>query len=94
MVLELVMHSISRRNALYGLTLLVPSFQFGATSRSNAAEKAPVAIKGYDPVAYFTDGKAGTVESVSLNELHGLRISINGHDGEWLVSTIKFTQQA
>jgi hypothetical protein len=57
MVLELVMHSISRRNALYGLTLLVPSFQFGATSRSNAAEKAPVAIKGYDPVAYFTDGK-------------------------------------
>ena len=25
--------------------------------RSNAAEKAPLAIKGYDPVAYFTDGK-------------------------------------
>ncbi len=42
----------------------------------------------------LTDGKAGTVESVSLDELHGLRISINGHDGEWPVSTIKFTQQA
>jgi hypothetical protein len=51
------MHSISRRNALYGLTLLVPSFQFGATSRSIAAERTPLAIRGYDPVAYFTDGK-------------------------------------
>ena len=30
----------------------------------------------------LTDGKAGTVESVSLDELHGLRIAINGHDGK------------
>ena len=40
----------------------------------------------------LTDGKAGTVESVSLDELHGLRISINGHEGKWPVSTIKFAQ--
>jgi hypothetical protein len=40
----------------------------------------------------LTDGKAGTVESVSLDELHGLRISINGHDGKWPVSSIKFAQ--
>ena len=40
----------------------------------------------------LTDGKAGTVESVSLDEMHGLRISINGHDGKWPVSTIKFAQ--
>ena len=40
----------------------------------------------------LTDGKAGTVEGVSLDELHGLRISINGHDGKWPVSTIKFAQ--
>ncbi len=38
------------------------------------------------------DGKAGTVEGVWLDELHGLRISIGGHDGKWPVSTIKFTQ--
>lgn len=38
----------------------------------------------------LTDGKAGTVESVWLDELHGLRISIEGHDGKWPVSTIKF----
>jgi PRC-barrel domain len=40
----------------------------------------------------LTDGKAGTVENVWLDELHGLRISIQGHDGKWPVSTIKFTQ--
>ncbi|MEH2569856.1 PRC-barrel domain-containing protein [Bradyrhizobium sp. AZCC 2289] len=40
----------------------------------------------------LTDGKAGTVENVWLDEVHGLRISITGHDGKWPVSTIKFTQ--
>jgi hypothetical protein len=40
----------------------------------------------------LTDGKAGTVESVLLDEVHGLRISIRGHIGKWPVSTIKFVQ--
>ena len=40
----------------------------------------------------LTDGKAGTVEQVWLDELHGLRISIKGQDGKWPVSTIKFAQ--
>jgi hypothetical protein len=40
----------------------------------------------------LTDGKAGTVENVWLDELHGLRISIRGHDGKWPISTIKFAQ--
>ena len=34
----------------------------------------------------LTDGKAGTVENVWLDELHGLRISIKGHDGRWPVN--------
>jgi hypothetical protein len=38
------------------------------------------------------DGKAGTVENVWLDELHGLRISIRGHHGKWPISTIKFAQ--
>jgi hypothetical protein len=38
----------------------------------------------------LSDGKAGTVENVWLDELHGLRISIRGHDGKWPISTIKF----
>jgi hypothetical protein len=40
----------------------------------------------------LTDGKAGTVDEVWLDELHGLRISIGGHEGKWPVSTIKFAQ--
>jgi hypothetical protein len=40
----------------------------------------------------LTDGKAGTVDEVWLDEFHGLRISIGGHEGKWPVSTIKFTQ--
>jgi hypothetical protein len=40
----------------------------------------------------LTDGKAGTVENVWLDELHGLRISIKGHDGRWPVSTIKLAE--
>jgi hypothetical protein len=43
-------------------------------------------------VVVLTDGKAGTVENVWLDELHGLRISIKGHDGKWPVSTIKLTE--
>ena len=40
----------------------------------------------------LTDGKAGTVEKVWLDEMHGLRISIGGHDGKWPVSTIKLAE--
>ena len=40
----------------------------------------------------LSDGKAGTVENIWLDELHGLRLSIHGHDGKWPVSTIKFEQ--
>jgi hypothetical protein len=51
------MHGFSRRNALR-LGLSAASFTFATALRSDAAEKAPLAIKGYDAVAYFTDGKA------------------------------------
>jgi hypothetical protein len=40
----------------------------------------------------LTDGRAGTVENVWLDEVHGLRVSIRGHIGKWPVSTIKFAQ--
>ena len=40
----------------------------------------------------LTDGKAGTVETVWLDELHGLRISIRGHDGKWPISTVKLVE--
>jgi hypothetical protein len=40
----------------------------------------------------LTDGKAGTIENVWLDELHGLRISVAGHEGRWPVSTIKLVE--
>ena len=41
----------------------------------------------------LTNGKAGTVDRLWLDELHGLRISIGGHDGNWPVATIKFADK-
>jgi hypothetical protein len=40
----------------------------------------------------LTDGKAGTVDNIWLDEFHGLRISIRGHEGKWPISTIKLAQ--
>ena len=40
----------------------------------------------------LTDGKAGTVEGLYLDEFHGLRLSIHGHLGKWPISTIKLLQ--
>jgi hypothetical protein len=42
--------------------------------------------------AVLTDGKAGTIDHVFLDDVHGLRISIVGHDGQWPISTVKFIQ--
>jgi hypothetical protein len=41
----------------------------------------------------LTDGKAGTVNEIWLDEFHGLRISIGGHQGIWPISTIKLAQR-
>jgi hypothetical protein len=40
----------------------------------------------------LSDGKAGTIEAIFLDEMHGLRLSIAGHPGKWPVSTIKLLQ--
>jgi hypothetical protein len=68
---------------------------------TTVALRASTILSAYDEVhshlvgktVVLTDGKAGTVESVWLDEVHGLRIMIRGHDGKWPVSTIKFEQQ-
>jgi hypothetical protein len=56
----------------------------------NAFEQAQAELLGRAVV--LMDGKAGTVEKVWLDELHGLRIAICGHEGRWPVSTIKLAQ--
>jgi hypothetical protein len=66
----------------------MPSVKLQASTILGAFEEAQSKLIGGAVV--LTDGKAGTVENVWLDELHGLRISIRGHDGKWPVSTIKF----
>jgi hypothetical protein len=56
-----------------------------------AFEEAHSEITGKAVV--LTDGKAGTVETIWLDELHGLLVSIRGHDGKWPVSTVKLEQK-
>jgi len=56
----------------------------------HAFEEADAQLVGKAVV--LTDGTAGTVEALWLDDVHGLRISIKGHDGKWPVSTIKFAQ--
>lgn len=37
----------------------------------------------------MTNGIAGTVNHIYLDEIHGIRISLQGHDGRWPISTVK-----
>jgi hypothetical protein len=68
----------------------MPTVKHSASTILGAFEQAQTEFVG--KAVILTDGKAGTVENVWLDELHGLRISIRGHDGKWPISTIKFAQ--
>jgi hypothetical protein len=68
----------------------MPAMKVQASTILGAFEKTQSELVGKAVV--LTDGKAGTVEHVWLDELHGLRISIGGHNGKWPISTIKFAQ--
>jgi hypothetical protein len=68
----------------------MPSVQRRASTILDAFEQAQSELVGKAVV--LTDGKAGTVENVWLDELHGLRISVKGHVGKWPISTVKFAQ--
>jgi hypothetical protein len=68
----------------------MPKVKLRASTILGAFEQAQTELVGKAVV--LTDGKAGTVDNVWLDELHGLRISIRGHDGKWPVSTIKIAE--
>src|SRR5712675_3202237 len=69
---------------------IMPTVKHHASTILGAFEQARTELIG--KAVILTDGKAGTVENVWLDEFHGLRISIKCHDGRWPVSTIKFAQ--
>lgn len=51
-------HSVSRRDAIRGgVAVLATAITFAAPFHAFAGEEVPLAINGYDPVAYFTDGE-------------------------------------
>jgi hypothetical protein len=50
------LYGLSRRNAV-DLILTAAIYLFVTSGPSVAADPVPLAIKGYDPVAYFTAGK-------------------------------------
>ncbi len=68
----------------------MPSAKVRALTIITEFDKAQAELVG--KAVILTDGKAGTIEYVWLDELHGLRISIRGHEGRWPVSTIKLAQ--
>ena len=70
----------------------MPSAKLRASTILGAFEQAQSELVGKAVV--LTDGKAGTVENLWLDEFHGLRITIGGHDGKWPISTIKFAQKS
>ena len=51
------MPNVSRRSTIRGFLVFATGSQMAGASRCVAAEDVPLAIKGYDPVAYFTEGK-------------------------------------
>lgn len=68
----------------------MPTVMVRATTILSEFERVQAELVG--KAVILTDGKAGTVESVWLDELHGLRISIRGHDGKWPISTVKLVE--
>ena len=68
-----------------------PSLTSGATMPT-VKLRASTILGAFDEVQSQLVGKSGTVENVWLDELHGLRISVAGHDGKWPISTIKFAR--
>ena len=70
----------------------MPTLKNGASTILTAFAEVQSELVGKAVV--LSDGKAGMVEDVWLDEFHGLRISVSGHDGRWPVSTIKFAQAA
>jgi hypothetical protein len=69
----------------------MPAIKIRASTILDVVEAAQSELVGKAVV--LTDGKAGTVENIWLDELHGLRISIAGHIGKWPISTIKLAQR-
>lgn len=64
-----------------------PSIQQRALNILREFEQAESSLVGKAVV--LTNGMAGTVEKLLLDELHGLRVVIAGHMGDWPLSAVR-----
>jgi hypothetical protein len=87
------MHDLSRRSAFH-LVLLVAALPL-VTSMASAAVDAPLAIQGYDPVAYFTDGKParGTPEFEYQWDEHRYRFASAEHRDLFKADPVHYAPQ-
>ena len=87
------MHHLSRRSAFH-LVLLVAALPM-VTSMASAAIDAPLAIQGYDPVAYFTDGKPtrGTPEFEYQWDEHRYRFASAQHRDLFKADPVHYAPQ-
>jgi hypothetical protein len=89
------MTSLSRRNALRGFILSAASATVATRSRSAAAAEESLAIKGYDPVAYFTEGKPtqGLPDIEYEWDEHRYRFSNIGHRELFKADPVRYAPQ-
>lgn len=63
------------------------TIQDGAVTILREYEQADAELRGESVI--LRNGIAGTVATVHLDDMHGLRVLIDGHEGDWPVSTLK-----
>src|SRR4249920_4135734 len=88
------MQNVSRRIAIR-YVLVVPAVLFATSMPSFATEAAPLAIKGYDPVAYFTIGKPtpGLPEIEFERDGHRYRFSRAEHREQFKADPARYAPQ-
>jgi hypothetical protein len=89
------MPGFSRRNALRGMAALAAGCALTVASRPTAAEQAALAIKGYDPVAYFVDGRPvrGVPEIEYEWDEHRYRFSSAQHRDLFRADPLRYAPQ-
>jgi hypothetical protein len=88
------MHNVSRRDAVR-VVLAVTAALFATSMPSFATEAVPLAIKGYDPVAYFTDGRPtrGLPEIEYEWDEHRYLFANTGHRELFKVDPVRYAPQ-
>ena len=89
------MCSLSRRHAIRGFGLLGGGFLLAAACRPVGSAEVPLAIKGYDAVAYFSDGKPvrGLPEFAYEWDEHSYHFATAAHRDQFAADPVHFAPQ-